>query len=268
MELGDHRLVFVGGLHRSGTTPMAKLLAGHPQVSGLTDTGVKEDEGQHLQSVYPAARAHGGPGSFAGSATAHLTENSPLTTKDNAARLLAAWEPYWDLAKPVLVEKSPPNLLMTRFLQGLYPDASFVIVVRHPVVVSLSTRKWVGGSWDSLLSNWFAAHDLFAQDAARLHRLHVVKYEDLIADTETTLAGVARFLGLTGPIPAEDVQRHRSATYEEQWQTLQESPWPWRRRSIGQVCRSFEPRARHYGYSMTDLNVHKPFPIVGMRHSA
>lgn len=268
MELGDHRLVFVGGLHRSGTTPMARLLAAHPQVSGFEGTGVKEDEGQHLQTIYPSARAHGGPGNFAGSPTAHLTENSPLATPDNAGRLLAEWEPHWDLDKPVLVEKSPPNLLMTRFLQGLYPDASFVIMVRHPVVVSLSTRKWVGGSWDGLLSNWFAAHDLFAQDAARLHRLHVVKYEDLIEDTETVLAGVARFLGLTDPIPPDTVQRHRSRAYEDQWQALRDSSWPWRKRGIARVCKAFEPRARHYGYSMTDLAVRKPFPIVGMRHPA
>ena len=27
------------------------------------------------------------------------------------------------MSKPVLVEKSPPNLIRTRFLQALYPEA-------------------------------------------------------------------------------------------------------------------------------------------------
>jgi len=56
----DHRLVFVGGLHRSGTTPLTRCLAAHSQISGFEGTGVEEDEGQHLQTVYPPARAHGG----------------------------------------------------------------------------------------------------------------------------------------------------------------------------------------------------------------
>jgi hypothetical protein len=65
VRLPDHRLVFVCGLHRSGTTPLTRCLADHPQVSGFRGTGVPEDEGQHLQDVYAAAAAFGGPGGFA-----------------------------------------------------------------------------------------------------------------------------------------------------------------------------------------------------------
>ena len=61
----DHRLVVVGGLHRSGTTPLARTLATHPQVSGFSGTGAREDEGQHLQTVYPRVRDYGGAGHFA-----------------------------------------------------------------------------------------------------------------------------------------------------------------------------------------------------------
>src|SRR4030095_4002905 len=138
----DHRLVFVGGLHRSGTTPLTRCLAAHPQINGFARTGVEEDEGQHLPD-------------------AHLPEGSPLRTPDTATRLLDQWRPHWDLARPVLVEKSPPNLLMTRFLQGAFADARFVMVVRHPAIVSLSTRKWARlRSLGALLDHWFAAHRL------------------------------------------------------------------------------------------------------------
>ena len=92
-RMTDHRLVFVGGLHRSGTTPLARCLAAHRQISGFANTGAEEDEGQHLQTVYPPARAHGGPGRFALSAAAHLTETSPLLTPEAATILLQQWTP-------------------------------------------------------------------------------------------------------------------------------------------------------------------------------
>ena len=76
-------LVFVGGLHRSGTSLLHRCLAEHPDASGFRGTGVPEDEGQHLQSVYRPARAHGGPGRFGFDPGAHLTEESPLVSDEN-----------------------------------------------------------------------------------------------------------------------------------------------------------------------------------------
>jgi Sulfotransferase family len=262
---GGQRLVFVGGLHRSGTTPLARSLAAHPQVSGFSGTGVEEDEGQHLQSVYPPARAHGGPGRFALAPAAHLTEASPLLGPDTAARLLAQWRPHWDPSRPVLLEKSPPNLIMGRFLQAAFPDASFVMVVRHPAVVSLSTRKWARlRPLGALLDHWFCAHRLLEEDAAHLRRLLVVKYEHLVGDPQRTLAEIAAFLGLEGEVPAGGLDRRRSDGYRRQWQELRDGG-PWRRRRLARLVRRHEPAANHFGYSLLDLDRADPFPVASRR---
>jgi len=259
--VSGHRLVFVGGLHRSGTTPLARCLAAHPQVGGFAGTGVEEDEGQHLQRLYPPARAHGGPGRFALRPAAHLTERSPLLTPDTGARLLEQWRPHWDLCRPVLVEKSPPNLLMTRFLQGAFPDARFLMVVRHPAVVSLSTRKWARlRPLGALLDHWFAAHRRLEQDAPFLRHLLVVKYEHLAADPQATLAGIAAFLGLDGDIPAGGIDPGRSATYRRRWEALA-AAGGWRGRRLRRLCRRHEPEANHFGYSLLDLDRADPFPV-------
>lgn len=261
MQTNDHRLVFVGGLHRSGTTPLTRMLAEHPQVSGFAGTTATEDEGQHLQDVYPSARSYGGPGLFALSLRSHLDETSPLVSEENARRLWEQWSLHWDLSKPVLVEKSPPNIVMTRFLQALYPEAAFVMVVRHPLIVTLGTRKWtLGRPMRRLMENWFAAHDRLRADAPHVKRLHVLKYEDLVADPDRTLTDLATFLGLDGPIPAASLQRSRSSGYERAWTELRQSRLPWRRRSAESLVRRYEGRAQEYGYSLLDLDRRDPFP--------
>src|SRR4029450_12617693 len=76
----DHRLGVAGGLHRSGTTPLARTLAAHPQVSGFAGTGAREDEGQHLQTVYPRVRDYGGARHFALPPPPPPTEDTPTGT--------------------------------------------------------------------------------------------------------------------------------------------------------------------------------------------
>lgn len=258
----NHQLVFVGGLHRSGTTPFARCLAQHPMVSGFSNTGAEEDEGQHLQDVMPTGQAFGGPGRFALDPNSAMTETSPLVSRDSAERLSEQWGKHWDLRKPVLVEKSPPNIVRMRFLQALFPTASFIMVVRHPVIVSLSTKKWAkGATYDKLFDNWFAAHDTMRRDAAMIERLHIVKYEDLVLTPDDVLADAAEFLQLDGPIPSGGLQNGRSSSYEDTWEEWRSSFNPLPRLRARHLVHKYGQRAAEYGYSMDRLHSSKPIQL-------
>lgn len=245
----DARVTFIGGLHRSGTTPLTRWLAQHPQVSAFSDTGVWEDEGQHLQDVYATAAAHGGPGRFARDPAARLTEDSPLATVANRDRLTAAWAPHWDSSAAALLEKSPPNLIRMRFLQCLYPRARFIVVVRHPIAVAYATKKWTRTSIAGLLEHWAVAHELLLADAASIDRVALVRYEDLIATPTATLARLFEFCGVE-PIERDwGADPAKNEAYFERWEAgsnpLRSA---WRRRLVA----AFTERVAPFGYSLAE----------------
>jgi hypothetical protein len=243
----DHRFVFLAGLHRSGTTLLARLLAAHPEVSGFSGTGVPADEGQLLQTVYPAAKVWGGPGRFGFAPEAHFTEE--LASAEKARRLFEEWSPHWDLARPVLLEKSPPNLLKTRFLQALFPQSAFVAVLRHPIAVSLATAKWRRTRrYGRLLEHWLRCHEIFEADRPRLKRVHVIRYEDLVREPEPVLCGVFEFLELDPIAPSEPVEAGADERYLAQWRGLKRDP---RMRAYLDLSElRYQRRARRFGYTL------------------
>ncbi|MCG6862842.1 MAG: sulfotransferase [Chromatiaceae bacterium] len=209
--------VFIGGLHRSGTSILHRCLCDHPDVSGFRDTGAPEDEGQHLQSVFPTARAYGGPGRFGFDPRSHMDESSMAVSAENRAQLLAEWGLHWDLKRKVLVEKSPPNLVRTRFLQALFPQAGFILVMRHPLAVSYATQKWSQTPIDSLLAHWLVCHRRLRKDLPHLERFLLVRYEDLVNRPEETMAGLYRFVGVGDRPLRRDVRSDVNAGYFSRW---------------------------------------------------
>ncbi len=212
-----NKYIFVCGLHKSGTSLFAKMLASHPDVSSFSNTGFPQNEGQFLQSVYPIAREYGGPGRFGFHKEMQITESSKLLTKGNILKLANEWHSYWDVSKKVFLEKSPPNILKSRFLQAVFPNSFFIFIIRHPIAVSYATLKWSKTSIPDLLDHWVTCHEIMYKDLQYLNNKFVVSYEDFVDNPKSIIKKTHDWVGIKPVDVFFDSVNNKNNYYFELW---------------------------------------------------
>ena len=254
--LSNKTLLLVGGPHRGGTTVLWKALDAHPDISGLGKTPPAEDgsddivqkreceEGILIQDVY-SRRGIGmehvaksnmafrnrmlGLGKYAlgKEAQVHLTEGDARVTPQNMAKLLNRYNHYWNASKSVLVEKSPPNAVMSRFLQAVYNEGrgaddglqiKFLFMTRHPIANALAHQS----AWEVLTEKYGCPFSLLMDNYIQVHRyLHedlphlkndpmLVKLEDFALNPKSELEKIYQWLGVdSSPELVNDVLENR-----------------------------------------------------------
>eukprot|EP00035_Acanthoeca_spectabilis_P010177 m.180380 g.180380 ORF g.180380 m.180380 type:complete len:326 (-) comp14946_c0_seq13:1287-2264(-) len=117
----------------------------------------------------------------------HMTEASEKCSGVNAATLYSSWAEYWNLSKPVLVEKTPNHMVMTRFLQCLFSPqrAKFVITIRHPFGATHfkwklpkqidNVKRHCGRPW---IKNWLRQMTVLKEDLPYLAHARIVIFEN------------------------------------------------------------------------------------------
>lgn len=107
-----------------------------------------------------------------------------------------------------LVEKSPANSVRTRFLQAVFPDASFVVVVRDGRAVAEGIRRrrlfdperphlaGLETTIEDAALQWVSANAQLVEDSFLLTRVRFVFYEELVERPDQVLGEVLDFLGL------------------------------------------------------------------------
>ncbi len=274
----NYKFIFIGGLHRSGTWLQTHCMEGHTEISRLGQKGnPKKAEGQFLQTVYPDDSYYGGVGQLGFHPEIHLTEESPIVTDENRKKLFEEWGQYWDMSKPYLLEKTPANLLRSRFLQAMFPSSYFVFVIRHPVAVALAQQKWSGTSLVSLIEHWLVCHETLREDAKYLKNYLVLRYEDFIRDPSSSLEKSYSLLGLDSEPYNEEIDPSGNDKYFKIWERACRQkkntkalphriicklmpyaarygyPVTFLENEVHSTIRRYEARANSFGYSLEDL---------------
>ncbi len=186
--------LFVVGFPRSGTTLLEQLLDAHPALASF-------DEQPFLQRLVTRMNAtpHGYPGGLA-----HVDAEQ---RRDDRRRYFSDVDRQRpDLGGRRPVDKNPLYLVRLPLVALLFPDAQAVLALRHPCDVVLScwmqnfrapafaltfeTLASTARMYDRVFHTYFSFRDAIAVP------MHVLRYEDLVADVEAEGRRLFAFLGL------------------------------------------------------------------------
>jgi len=187
--------VFLVGFPRSGTTLLDQILSGHPEVAVL----------EEKDTLLDVLRAH----------VLRDAELERFIGLDSAG--LELWRRnYWQRVaefmpgrppQALFVDKLPLNSLFLPLMQRLFPQARFLFALRDPRDVVLSCFM------QSFDLNEAMRHFLSLEETARFYaavmgvgaaaaerldplRMHRVRYEQVVAETELEARRLLEFLGL------------------------------------------------------------------------
>jgi hypothetical protein len=135
-------------------------------------------------------------------------------TEENDPR--PAWQAKRDWAKAyskrhgILLEKSPPNTVRSRWLQRNFRPSRFIAIVRSPFAVCEGIRRRTGCGLETAVRHWRTANECMFADMDHLRKCFWLRYEDLTARPNEYLHKIQSFLNLSSPFELSSVH-HVSA---------------------------------------------------------
>lgn len=186
---------FLLGFPRSGTTLLDQILAAHPEVETL------EESMNFADALEPLIL---GPDAFARWATLTQSELDGFVDAYWRRVTTALGRPP---SKPVFVDKLPLNTVLLPLIHLLFPEAKIIFAVRDPrdVAISCFTQSFeMNVAMFQFLSLEGAAryYDAIMRLAATARsslpvNVHMVRYEDVVANFDGTVGGLLSFLQLS-----------------------------------------------------------------------
>ncbi|MFK0158594.1 sulfotransferase family protein [Streptomyces sp. NPDC090499] len=174
--------VFVLSSVRSGSTLLRVLLNSHSRIRAPHE--------MHLRTVHVRMSRD-----FTADAMAELALD-----KDELEHVL--WDRVLHLelsrsGKDVIVDKTPPNTLIWPRLHRCWPDARFVLLLRHPgaVIQSLISRR-AEPDLSQIHGEVLGYAEKLEEARQQLPDAHVITYEDLTSEPEQVTRGLCAYLGV------------------------------------------------------------------------
>jgi hypothetical protein len=214
LAFGGGYWLFVLGVNNSGTTVLGQILSTHPEIRSLPR------EGQFLTRALPAPLRLGVPRIW----TERL--DALRWTEDNdpepARRAQFDWACFAEPGPGIVLEKSPPNTVRSRWLQANFRPCRFLALVRHPAAVSEGIRRRTGCTIRAAARHWVRGNEILLEDIPSLDDCLLLTYEELTDRPDALLDSLQEFLGLHAPFDRRVLQEPiRSHSILDEPQPLQ-----------------------------------------------
>jgi hypothetical protein len=124
-------------------------------------------------------------------------------------RIKAVWDGYWDHDKPLLVEKSPPNLLRTDEISQHFSPIYFLLMVRNPYAHCEGLMR--RNNWDAHRAVNFTVRCLRLQkeNVNKLEHMLRFTYEELVENPKVVSKRIQSFIPQIGELKyAESFKVH------------------------------------------------------------
>lgn len=187
--------IFIGGLMKSGSSLLRKLLCNHPALFGGLETHWCSSEFRDSFRDLDSRRQR------------WLREFYEVSPEDQRRLLADAADPYRYLdaflgfcaqraGKRRWAEKTPDNVLYRALITEHWPDAPLLHAVRDYRDVFASWKRNKKGTLEDFVRHCRRINEALGALLGRRTPSYLeVRYEDLVTDTATTLRDVLAFLG-------------------------------------------------------------------------
>ena len=183
---------FLVGFPRSGTTLLDTILRTHSKISVVEERPM-------------LAEMHSALGDLQEVSDIEFIDENDLSVASNAYLEELARHTNWPI-ELLVIDKLPLNLLHAPLIYQVFPEAKFILALRHPFDCTMSCwmqRFKLNNAManmvdlDRIVDFYCVAMNIFHLSHKRYGLdVHRIRYEDLIEDFEAEIASVLRFLGL------------------------------------------------------------------------
>lgn len=201
-----HSPIFIVGFPRSGTTLLEQMLDAHPALQSM-------DERPFFNTLDDQLEDYG----FELPRDMHKLDQHLCDElrKGYLSLVCSKITRRWDTR---LVDKNPLNMSWLPLIHRLFPQAQFILALRHPCDVMVSnymqnfraavlasactSMERLATAYVTAMEHWLHHVEVFKPN------VFVSRYEDLVADPEGQTRKIASFLGLDDAAPLMQFDQH------------------------------------------------------------